>query len=81
MCIRDSVLLHGAAHGLAAWARGPGSKAVRGTMEQNAIYHMIVQATPRLRQRLCDAGTCDAKGVPVELPKPTAFERQAGDSK
>jgi len=50
-------------------------------MEQNAIYHMIVQATPRLRQRLCDAGTCDAKGVPVELPKPTAFERQAGDSK
>ncbi|KAB7628694.1 alkaline phosphatase [Stenotrophomonas rhizophila] len=63
------------------WARGPGSKAVRGTMEQNAIYHMIVQATPRLRLRLCEAGTCDAKGVPVELPKPTAFERQAGDSK
>ncbi len=58
------------------WARGPGSAAVRGTLEQNAIYHLIVQATPRLRQRLCDAGTCDAQGVPVELPQPQAFERK-----
>ncbi len=57
------------------WARGPGSRAVRGTMEQNAIYHMIVQATPRLRERLCEAGTCDAHGVPVELPTPKVFER------
>ncbi len=59
------------------WARGPGSKAIRGTMEQNTIYHMIVQATPRLRQRLCQAGTCDARGVPVDLPTPKAFERKA----
>jgi len=57
------------------WARGPGSKAIRGTLEQNAIYHMIVQATPRLRERLCQAGTCDANGVPVELPAPAKFER------
>ncbi len=59
------------------WARGPGSKAVRGTMEQNTIYHLIVQATPRLRARLCEQGTCDANGVPVELPQPTRFERKA----
>lgn len=59
------------------WARGPGSKAIRGTLEQNAIYHMIVQATPALRERLCQAGTCDDKGVPVQLPAPTAFERKA----
>jgi len=57
------------------WARGPGSRAIRGTLEQNTIYHMIVQATPRLRERLCAAGTCDAAGVPVELPEPTRFER------
>jgi alkaline phosphatase len=44
-------------------------------MEQNAIYHVIVQATPRLRERLCRAGTCDAQGVPVALPGPKAFER------
>ncbi len=59
------------------WARGPGSKAVRGTLEQNTLYHLIVQATPRLRERLCAAGTCDAQGVPVQLPQPKKFERQA----
>ena len=58
------------------WARGPGSEAVRGTVEQNAIYHFIVQATPRLRERLCAANTCNADGVPVELPKPTDFENK-----
>lgn len=58
------------------WARGPGSDAVRGTVEQNTIYHFIVQATPRLRERLCAAKTCDANGVPVELPKPSDFEKK-----
>jgi alkaline phosphatase len=51
------------------WARGPGSEAFRGSLEQNAIYHVIVQATPRLRAVLCAKGTCDANGVPVALPK------------
>ncbi|HBK45007.1 MAG TPA: alkaline phosphatase [Xanthomonadaceae bacterium] len=59
------------------WATGPGSGAFRGTLEQNVIYHVIVQATPKLRQRLCAAATCDAAGVPVELPRPQAFERAA----
>ena len=59
------------------WARGPGSNALRGTLEQNAIYHVIVQATPRLRERLCAQGTCNAQGVPVELPQPVKFERKA----
>ena len=58
------------------WAVGPGSDAVRGTVEQNTIYHFIVQATPALRARLCAAGTCDANGVPVELPKPADFEKK-----
>jgi len=57
------------------WARGPGASALRGTMEQNTIFHVIVQATPRLRQQLCRAGTCDANGVPVELPQPARFKR------
>lgn len=51
------------------WARGPGSDAVRGTLEQNAIFHLMLQATPRLREAACRAGGCDANGVPVELPK------------
>src|SRR5690606_21241053 len=58
------------------WARGPGSEAVRGTLEQNTIFHVIVQATPKLRERLCAAGTCDANGVPVELPQPEQFRRR-----
>lgn len=58
------------------WARGPGSDAVRGTVEQNTLYHFIVQATPKLRERLCAAKTCNADGVPVELPKPADFEKK-----
>ena len=57
------------------WARGPGAHAVRGTVEQNVIFHFLVQATPRLRQHLCGAGLCNADGVPVELPHP----RMLGD--
>ena len=56
------------------WARGPGAQAVRGTVEQNVIYHLLVQATPALRARLCAAGTCNAEGVPVDLPKPDDFK-------
>ena len=59
------------------WASGPGSAAVRGTVEENTIYHFIVQATPKLRERLCAANTCNADGVPVELPKPSDFESAA----
>lgn len=58
------------------WASGPGAAAVRGTVEQNTLYHFIVQATPKLRERLCAANTCNADGVPVELPKPADFEKK-----
>src|SRR5690606_29065817 len=70
------VPMHDETHGgedVGIWARGPGSDAFRGTMEQNVLYHLIVQAAPRLRERLCAAGTCDADGVPVQLPDPRAF--------
>jgi alkaline phosphatase len=55
------------------WARGPGAEAVRGTLEQNAIFHILLQATPALRGRLCAARLCNADGVPVMLPKPETF--------
>ena len=57
------------------WSRGPGSHALRGTMEQNVIYHVIVQATPVLRERLCATGTCNHDGVPVDLPAPARFDK------
>lgn len=55
------------------WASGPGSDAVRGSVEQHAVFHFMVQATPRLRRALCAAQFCNAAGVPVELPDPTRF--------
>jgi len=50
------------------WARGPGSEAMRGSIEQHVIYHVLVQATPKLREQLCIQGGCNADGVPVKLP-------------
>jgi alkaline phosphatase len=55
------------------WARGPGAEAVRGSLEQNAIFHILLQATPLLRERLCAAKLCNPDGVPVELPRPADF--------
>jgi alkaline phosphatase len=55
------------------WARGPGSAAVRGSVEQNAIFHFMLQSMPKLRERVCAAGGCDGNGVPVELPDPEAL--------
>lgn len=55
------------------WATGPGSAAFRGTLEENVIYHVIVQAT-----RAC-ARTC-ARRAPAMPPAcrwsclPTTFE-------
>ncbi len=57
------------------WARGPGASAVRGTIEQNTIFHILLQATPKLRAALCAKKLCNADGVPVDLPDPAAFRR------
>src|SRR3546814_14072446 len=70
--LQEAILPVGAeTHGgedVGIWARGPGSAAFRGTLEQNVIYHVIVQATPALRGQLCQAGACNADHLPVELP-------------
>jgi alkaline phosphatase len=67
----------GESHGgddVGIWARGPGADAVRGSVEQNTIFHFMLQATPRLRAAMCSKGYCDGNGVPVELPDPARFE-------
>ena len=58
------------------WARGPGSAAVRGSVEQNAIYHFMLQSLPSLRAKHCAVGGCDANGVPVELPDFARYRQQ-----
>jgi alkaline phosphatase len=70
------VALGGETHGgddVGVWARGPGASAVRGSVEENTLFHFFVQATPKLRDALCAKGYCDANGVPAELPDPAAF--------
>lgn len=49
------------------WASGPGAAAVRGTVEQNVIFHLLAQSQPRLRALLCEVGACEGE-VPVALP-------------
>jgi alkaline phosphatase len=51
------------------WARGPGSNAVRGSLEENAIFHILLQAAPKLRAAACRSGGCDGNGVPVDMPR------------
>ena len=58
------------------WARGPGADAVRGSLEQNAIFHILLQSMPKMRAFLCAKQLCDAHGVPVELPRPEMFEKR-----
>ena len=53
---------------VAVYARGPGAEAVHGSLEQNVLFHLMVQANPVLRQQLCVITGCDSAGVPVELP-------------
>ena len=53
---------------VAIFARGPGADALHGSLEQNVIFHVMVQATPTLREALCKLGDCNADGIPVTLP-------------
>lgn len=53
---------------VAVFARGPGSAAVHGSMEENALFHVLVQNTDALRAELCRLGACDVHGVPVSRP-------------
>lgn len=75
--MQESILpLSSETHGgedVGIWARGPGSNAVRGSLEQNAIFHILTQATPSLRARLCASGSCANGRIPVDLPERAAF--------
>ena len=61
---------------VAIFASGPGAAAFHGEMEQNTIFHVVVQHTPRIRDELCKLGSCNADGVPVDRPAYEAWLRQ-----
>lgn len=52
---------------VAVYARGPGSEAVRGVLEQHVLFHILIQAQPALRQSLCARGACADTGTPIDL--------------
>jgi alkaline phosphatase len=49
------------------WASGPGADAVHGSIEQNTLFHLLLQAQPALVGWLCARGDCE-RGVPVTRP-------------
>lgn len=70
------VPLGGETHGgenVAIFASGPGAAAFHGELEQNAIFHIIVQHAPRIRAELCKLDSCNADGVPVDRPTRQAW--------
>ncbi|MEO7433532.1 MAG: alkaline phosphatase [Dokdonella sp.] len=67
---------------VAVFARGPGSAAVHGSMEENALFHVIAQSDDAIRAQLCAIGACDVQGVPVNLPvRAKLLERAAAPNR
>jgi alkaline phosphatase len=56
------------------WAHGTGADAVRGSVEQNTIFHFLLQAAPALRAYVCGLAACE-QGVPVAPPDPARLAR------
>jgi alkaline phosphatase len=61
------------------YARGPGAAAVRGVFEQNVLYHLMVQNSPRLRRTQCRlAGGCRVTSALGTRPDHEAVLRAHG---
>jgi alkaline phosphatase len=58
------------------WATGPGASAVHGSIEQNEIFHLLLQAQPTVRGMLCTLGHCE-QGVPVRSPTLQALREKS----
>ena len=54
---------------VAVFARGPGAEAVHGSLEQNVLFHLMLQANPRMRAHLCRATPCEGASIPVQRPR------------
>jgi alkaline phosphatase len=57
------------------WASGPGAEAIRGTLEQNAIFHLWIQPQPALWAEICRLSGCRG-GMPAGLPDRTRLRRE-----
>jgi len=55
---------------VAVYARGPGAEGVHGSLEQNVLFHLLVQANPPMRSRLCAWINCRDRSLPDIMPTP-----------
>lgn len=53
---------------VAIFANGPGAVSFHGQIEQNVIFHLIVQHHRPLRKVLCALDICNKEGIPIDLP-------------
>ena len=61
---------------VAVFARGPGAEAVHGSLEQNVLFHLMVQANPVMRAELCKLDHCGDDGIPARLVDPDRLRKQ-----
>lgn len=54
---------------VAVYARGPGAEAVHGSLEQNVLFHLMLQANPPMRAHLCRINPCEGSSIPVQRPR------------
>ena len=62
------------------WARGPGADAVRGSIEQNVIFHVMVQSQPDIVRLLCRLGDCEG-GIPLRQPSEASLRARPEPAK
>lgn len=58
------------------FAHGPGAAAFHGELEQNVIFHLMVQLNPAMRTTLCSLDICNADGIPINLPDYSLFKQR-----
>lgn len=66
---------------VAIFAHGPGAATFHGEIEENTIFHIIVQHTPLIGAQACTLGGCNADGIPVIRPTYQAWLTHANDTR
>ena len=61
---------------VAVYARGPGAEAVHGSLEQNVLFHLMLQANPLMREALCKLERCGEDGIPTRLVTPDQLHKR-----
>lgn len=61
---------------VAVFARGPGADALHGSLEQNVLFHLMLQANPLMREALCRLDHCSSDGIPLRFVDPDRLRKR-----